>query len=154
MCLQALIKDDDSLNLTGTPNSDISALLALGIWRELHALGETVYVIARADHEAQWEANHVSKAGREKLEACLEASGSLPCLLHLAFAPSIAGMALKPTKKNLSFLHQLLLIDRDRCLCTARLHPAENLCRVHPACHVGCKSQHTQRPFAMAYSSA
>ncbi|KAK9838046.1 hypothetical protein WJX74_010463 [Apatococcus lobatus] len=72
IALQTLINDDGQLNLDWKPELGNSRLLTLGIRRDLHAVGETVYNIANSNHLKQLEAKGITPAGIKQLEEWLQ----------------------------------------------------------------------------------
>lgn len=81
--VQSIIQDDGTVSVEWRPGVTNSTLLRLSIRRRLHALGETVWVIAKATHDGKLEALGINKPGRKKLEKWLQASpilSSSPCV--------------------------------------------------------------------------
>ena len=64
VCVQVVIKEDGSLNLDWSGDLKTELEIRAQVWRDLHALGETVYKMA--------EGTSVSQAGVRELEAWLE----------------------------------------------------------------------------------
>ena len=74
---QTLIHDDGQLNLNWKSERGNSSLLILGIWRDLHAVGETVYTIANSSHLKHLEAKGITPTGIKQQEDWLQASPEL-----------------------------------------------------------------------------